>query len=129
VSDYRAFAGHDVALGSLTVLTPQPRSRGLQVTERTYGLSGSANEQGTYIELIYDFINTNTDYQVLLALFGVNTALYADVTIYVPRTDYDYARFNAVAHRPRIGQDGEHSNYFLRNFTFLFTHCSILSEP
>lgn len=126
MSDYRIFAGHDVALGSLTVLSPQPRSIGVQVVQRSYGTSGSVFEHGLYLELVYDYIDTPTDYQVLLALMGTNTALYAPVTLYAWRKDYDYQRYNAIAVRPQIGQDAGWNQYFLRNVTFLFKHLEVL---
>lgn len=120
MSDYRVKALHNIALGSLTVLSPQPRSEGVKVVSRSYGTSGSVFEHGLYIELFYDYIATPTDYQVLLALMGTNTELYAPVTIYAWRKDYDYQRYNATAVRPQLGQDGAWNQYFLRNVTFLF---------
>lgn len=120
MSDYRIAAGHGVALGSLTVLSPQPRSIGVQVVQRSYGTSGAVHESGLYLELLYGHIATPTDYQVLLALMGTNTALYANVTLYAWRKDYDYARYNAIAVRPQIGQDAAWQDYFLRNVVFLF---------
>lgn len=129
MSDYRAKIAHNVALASLTVLTPQPRSEGVKAVERTYGTSGAVHEHGLYIELVYDFIETPTDYQTLLALFGVNSALYANVTLYAWRKDYDYQRYNAIAVRPQIGQEGAWTNYFLRNVVFLFKNLEPLSEP
>lgn len=128
-SDYRVGAGHDIALGSLTVLSPQPRSEGIKATERSYGLAGSVHERGLYIELVYDYIETPTDYQQLLALQGLNSALYADVTLYAWRLDYDERRYNAVAVRPQIGTDGAWTQYFLRNVTFLYKITELLSEP
>lgn len=129
ISDYRIKAGHNEALGGLTVLNPQPRSLGVQATERSYGLSGAVHERGLYIEIVYDYIATPTDYQVLLALMGTNTDLSAPVTLYAWRRDYDYVRYNAIAVRPQIGQDGGWTNYYLRNVVFLFTHLEELDEP
>lgn len=124
--DYRIAAGHDVALGSLTVLSPQPRSIGVQVIERTYGLSGAVHEHGLYIELNYDYIATPTDYQVLLALMGINTALYADVTLYAWRKDYDYQRYNGIVVRPQLGQEGAYSRHRIRGVIFLVKNLEIL---
>lgn len=120
--DYKLAAGHNVALVSLTVLSPQPRSIGVQVVERTYGLSGSVHESGLYIELNYNYIATPTDYQVLLALMGVNTVLYAPVTLYAWRKDYDNARYNGIAVRPQIGPEAAYSRHRIREVTFLIKH-------
>lgn len=124
--DYRIAAGHDVALVSLTVLSPQPRSEGVKVIERTYGLSGSVHEHGLYIELNYDYLATPTDYQVLLALMGVNTVLYAPVTLYAWRKDYDYQRYNGIAVRPQIGQEAAYSRHRIRGVTFLIKNLTAL---
>lgn len=126
MSDYRVKALHNIALGSLTVLSPQPRSEGVKAVSRSYGTSGSVFEHGLYIELVYDYIATPTDYQVLLALMGTNTALYAPVTLYAWRKDYDFQRYNAIAVRPQIGNDGGWNNYFQRNVVFLFKHLVVL---
>lgn len=124
--DYRIAAGHNVALGSLTVLSPQPKSEGVKVVERTYGLSGSVFEHGLYIELNYDYIATPTDYQVLLALMGINTALYANVTLYAWRKDYDDQRYNGIVVRPQIGQDAAYSRHRIRGVTFLVKNLVVL---
>lgn len=128
-SDYRVSSGHNVALASLTVLDPQPRSLGVQALDRSYGLSGSVHERGLYLELLYDYIDTPTIYQTLLAAWGINTALYANVTIYAWRKDFDHQRYNAVVVRPQIGQEAGWTNFFLRNVTFLFKNLEALSEP
>lgn len=129
MSSYRVKALHDIALASLTVLSPQPRSEGVKAVERTYGLSGAVYESGLYIELVYDYIETPSDYQALLTLMALSSVLYAPVTLYAWRSDYGYVRYNAIAVRPQIGQDSSWTNYFQRNVTFLFKHLTALSEP
>jgi hypothetical protein len=129
MSSYRAKALHDIALVSLTTLSPQPRSVGVQAVERSYGLSGAVQEQGLYIELVYDYIETPTEYAALLTLLGLTSVLFAPVTIYAWSSAYGDVRYNATAVRPQIGQDAGWTNYFLRNVTFLFKDLEALSEP
>lgn len=119
MSDYRAAAGHGVALVSLTVLAPQPASSGFKQTERSFGLSGSVFEQAPFLELVWSVVDSPSEYATILAYFGLTSVLYANVTVYIPNAAYAYARFNAVAVKPKIGDDGQRSNYFLRDFTIL----------
>lgn len=129
MSTYRIAAGHNVALASLTVLSPQPRTVGLQVTERSYGLSGAAYEQSLYVEFLYGFVNNPTDYASLLSSAGLTSVLYANVTIYARTATYAWSRYNGVAVRPQIGSDGAWNNFYLRDFVLLVKNLSPLSEP
>lgn len=104
-----------MALGSLTVLSPQPRSTGVQSTRRTFGADSTVLDEAKFVVLEWDFIETASDYASLLTLFGVNSALYANVTVYVKTELYAFARFNGVAVRPQPGVDVEQERFFIRN--------------
>lgn len=118
-SQYKVATGSGVALVSLNTITPQPRSSGLKAIQRTYGANGKVHELGAYCELVWDVLETESEYTTLLAAFGLTSALDASVTVYIRNGAYAYARYNALAVRPQIGQDGEWNQYFLRNFVIL----------
>lgn len=119
MSDYRVADGHDVALGSLNVLDPQPASTGVQVTERVSALTGAIHEQGLYIELVWEMRQNTTDLQSILTSFGVLSADTNEVTIYVPGPTGTYTRYNGLAIRPETGQDMRHRRYFWHDITIL----------
>jgi hypothetical protein len=121
MSDYRVADGHDVVLGSLNVITPQPKSEGIQPVRRAYPISGHPYEEGYYIELTWDLLGSVTLFQSILSQFGLSaaTTLSNEVTVYIPSGTYDYARFNGRAIRPEIGQNVLRRGYFLRNITIL----------
>jgi hypothetical protein len=120
LSDYRIGIGHGLPLGSLTLLSPQPRSTGVQPTIRRYSGSGQIYEEGLYIELVYDVVVDEFAYIALLEQFGLpipeNTA---QVTVWVPGPDRSDRRYNGTAIRPEMGRDLRHDRYFLRNVIFL----------
>lgn len=122
MSTYRVAAGHDVALVSLTVLDPQPRSTGIQVTRRSHGADGSVYDEGEYVELVWDFFEDAAAYQAMLATFNLDGDLAADVTVYVRDDQFNFVRKNGIAVRPELGRDGRWENYFLRDVTILVKH-------
>ncbi|NIV32639.1 MAG: hypothetical protein GWN58_25305, partial [Anaerolineae bacterium] len=56
MTTYRVADGHDVALVSLTVLDPQPRSEGIKPTRRTFGGDGTPYDESKYVELLYSMV-------------------------------------------------------------------------
>jgi hypothetical protein len=106
MTSYRVSAGHDVILGSLTVLDPQPDpGPGIQTTRRTYGGDHTVNDQGRYIELEWSAYTTDVAYRTLIGLFGLNDATSsALVTVYVRDETYNWVRMNGTAIRPIPGQ-------------------------
>lgn len=125
-SDYRIATGHDVVLGSLTVLSPQPTGRPIRPSERHYGLSRVPYDLGIYAEWVFDYFVSSTTYNTLLTTMGLNSLKYAAVTIYTRNERLTYARYNAVVTLPQMGADGDWSNYFLRNVVFRFTELEAL---
>lgn len=120
MSTYRVSAtGHNIALVSLNVVSPQPHSEGIKPTRRTYGADGSVYDEGRYIELEFNFSEDPTTYVALLTAFGVNNNLTCDVTVYVPDERYAWVRMNGTARRPEVGRDVTRQNYFIRNITLL----------
>jgi hypothetical protein len=126
-SNYRVAVGHGVAFGSLAVITPQPSAGGVKATQRTYGLDGTVHEfGGQYAILKWSMLETETEYTTILTAFGLSSALYSSVTVYIRNQFFAYARYNAIAQRPMIGQEGDWSNYFLRDFEITLTHLEAL---
>lgn len=100
MSSYRAAVDHGLGLGSLTVLSPQPRSEGVHVTRRDFMGDGSVVDQGLYVELVYDIIEDVTQYQTILTVFGLVAANSAEVTVYCRDALFNWVRYNGRAIRP-----------------------------
>jgi len=115
MTTYRAKVNHDIALGSLTVLSPQPRSEGVKPTRRTPLADGMVVEEGLYVELVWDVFETASEYQTVLTVFGLGSATSADVTIYARNAVYDWKRYNGKAVRP----DPSWQQYFPRGVVIL----------
>lgn len=115
MSDYRVYPAINTALGSLTVLNPQPRSEGVKPTQRSFGLGGVVWEQGLYIELIYDFLETPAEVASVYGDYGLDVDKQSSVTIYAPDDMYVYRRYNGVAIRPVPSWN----NYFPRSVSIV----------
>lgn len=118
MSDYRVAEGHNVALVSLTVLSPQPRSIGMQPTRRNFAADGSVSDEARYVELQWDVLESAAEYQAILADFGLDDALYSPVTVYVRDGAFVYVRMNGIAVRPEPGRDVDWQ-IFPRSITLL----------
>lgn len=117
MSDYRVKDGSDIALESLTVLVPQPKSQGIQYTKQTFGGDGTPCNQGPYVELIWTAIS-NAEYDTIMTAFVLTSADHNDVTVYVRDENWNYIRKNGKAIKPNIGQEREW-DYFPRNMVIL----------
>lgn len=106
MSTYRVATNHDVALGSLTELDPQPDpGPGIQTTRRSYAADGTVVDEGKYIELHWGALESQSAYSTLLGVFGLNSSTTtADVTVYVRDETYSFVRMNGKAHRPIPGE-------------------------
>jgi len=116
---YRVADGHDVALVSLNVLDPQPRSEGIKPTRRTFGGDGTPYDEGKYVELLYSVVSSVTEYQAILDAFGVKSAGSNEVTVYVRDETFAWTRKNGLAIRPQPGQDVRWTNFFPRDVVIL----------
>ena len=103
MSSYRAASGHDVALGSLTTLDPQPKEEhggGIQYTRITRVGDGSIVKEGPFFPFEWDEV-TASQYSTILSTFGLSSADNANVTVYVRDVDLStWVRKNGIAHRP-----------------------------
>jgi len=119
MSDYRVADGFNVALGSLTVLSPQPRSSGIQYTRQSFAGDGTPINEGPYVLLIWDVVENKTQYQSILTTFGLLSADSNDVTVYIRDEEFDYVRKNGKAIKPFPGQGVDYKNYFIRDLVIL----------
>lgn len=120
MSDYRVGkAGHDIVLGSLTVLDPQPSTEGVQPTRRTFAASGSVLDEGLFVEFEYSALEDVNAYTGMLTDFGLDDALTNEVTVYVRTEYYEYKRYNGTAVRPEMGRDVRWRQYFPRDAVVL----------
>jgi hypothetical protein len=126
MSDYRVATGHDEALVDLTVLSPQPRSKGIQYTRRVMAADGSMVNEGPYVELVWDVVATDTVFRNILTAFGLASVYNALVTVYVRDDDFQYVRKNGRAIRPTPG-DGVEWSYFPRSMTILVRELEAVS--
>lgn len=119
MTTYKVADGSDVALGSLSDVSPQPKSTGIQPTRRTYSADGSVYDEAKYVELQFSAIDSVTTYQSVLSQFGIQSALTNAVTVYVRDETFAWVRMNGTAVRPEPGRDVRWDNYFPRNVTIL----------
>ena len=107
MTSYIVKTGSDVALVSLTVLSPQPDPGPLiQTTRRTSAADGSVTDQGRYVELSWSAYDTSATYQTLLGLFGLSASVSsAAVTVYVRDEFMAWVRMNGTAIRPEPGKN------------------------
>lgn len=116
---YKVATGHDVAIGSLTDVNPQPRTDGLQYARRQYSASGIVLDELAFVELKWSVFESVTEYQSILSQFGLTSASYALVSVYVQDESFNWILRNATALKPLINTDGSRNNFLLRDFTIL----------
>jgi hypothetical protein len=109
-SNYKIATGSSVALVSLALMTPQPRSAGVQYARSTVSADGALHHEGAHIALIWDVLEEYTDLATLLTQFGLGSATSATVTVYCPSDLQVYTRYNGLAIRGEMGRE----SYFLR---------------
>jgi hypothetical protein len=127
MSSYRIAVGWNVALGSLTVIDPQPRNGEVMPVERTYS-DGGARDEGLYAKPTWDMFSTDEEFAAVLAQFGLDAADEVKVTYYGRNEVFSWARYNGVAVVPRVGQDGDRSQFFLRGYSILIKQLVEIEE-
>lgn len=108
---YKVKTNHNQALVDLVAMNPQPHSRGVKATRRTFSADGTLHDEALYIQLEWSFVKDSADLSTLLTQFGLASATTANVTIYCPNQLHTATRYNGVAVRPEV----ERNNYFLRD--------------
>jgi hypothetical protein len=124
-SDYRVAVGHNIALVSLAVVSPQPTSQGLQFTRQINYGDGHVLNQGAYVEWNYGVVKDAAQYVAIMEYFDfeVLATESQNVTIYTRNELYTYRRYNGVAHRPATTWN----NFRPRNVVIRITHLELLA--
>lgn len=116
--------GHNVALVDLDPIIPQPRSEGVAATARTFSANGGVYQAGLYVELVWSLLGSADQYRALLAQFGLDSAVSAEVTIQCRDHAFNWIRFNGTAIRPDIGKDIRW-DYFPRGIVILIRELDV----
>ena len=119
MTQYLVGVGTDLVTGSLNVIAPQPRSKGLEYKRWVEAMDGTRYATGPYIELQWDLLQGATEYLALLTSFGVHVGISSSVSIYAKNDIYAWQYFNGLAMRPRVGHEVQWTRYFPRRITIL----------
>ncbi len=118
---YKVAIGHDVPAVDTDVIVPQPLGDPVAPVQRSFGASGVHHDQGGYVVFRWDFINSPTEYQALLAQFDLNSNETANVTITARNDRFYDRRYNGIAHRPEPNTDVKWNNFFIRDLSIHIT--------
>ncbi len=127
MTNYKVAEGSNVALVSMTDVAPMCRSEGLEYSRSSFAASGAIVREGAHIRLLFDVLESDTEFNSLLALFGLDSATSAAVTVYIPGPLRTFARYNGTAIRPATNDGMRHSEYFLRDVTILIRDLAVAS--
>lgn len=105
MTTYKVALGFNTATADLVAISPQPKSQGIRPTRRTYSADTTINDEGTYCELEFSALQDETEYQALLAQFGIDSSLSAQVSVYIRNGVYTFGTYNAIAIQPQPGQE------------------------
>lgn len=120
MSTYRVADGHGVALGSLTVMSPQPQGDPVAPVLRSHGVSGVVHNQGKFAVWRYSHLASVAEYLAVLTLIGLHNADSNDVTIYTRDERFAFTRYNAKAILPQPMVDMRWQEYFPRGIDIYF---------
>jgi hypothetical protein len=115
---YLVATGLNIPLVDLDPIIPQPRSDGMRATRRSYSANGLVTESGYYVELIWSALGSAAQFQALLAQFGLDSALSAEVTVQIRTEMFTWIRMSGTAIRPAANSDVRW-DYFPRQVTVL----------
>lgn len=119
MTQYLVGVGTDLVTGSLNVIAPQPRTKGLQYKRWIDAVDGTRYGTGPFVNFLWDLNQDATDYIALLTSFGINSSSMADVSILIRDDIYVWRYYNAVAMRPRVGHEVSWDRYFPRRISIL----------
>lgn len=124
---YLVGEGHDEPLIDLVAIDPQPRCEGLKASRESFAASGVVVREGPYAELIFDVIESQSQYETMLAQFGLDALVSANVTVTLPNALYTSTRFNGRAVRPLASETVRHESYFIRNVRIVIRDLELAS--
>lgn len=116
---YKVADGHNVALGSLVTIDPQPASPGIQPTRRINAASGDVYDDAEYVIFVFSALQDEAQVLSVLTQFGLHNAEENDVTIYCRDKRFQSVRMNGTAILPENGRDLRWTNYFPRDMEIL----------
>lgn len=125
---YRAYPSYDTALVDLVTIDPQPHSVGVQYSRTTRAADGSLLQEGPFVILEWNLLQSDTEYQTVLDYFGVLSSLTSPVTVYVRSEIFTFTRYNGIANRPEVGKSLTWE-YMPRNIQLTITDLTQLVEP
>jgi len=125
MTDYRVGIGHDVVYASCVVLSPQPMGDPVAPVTRNYGVSGKHQDQGKFLKLHWDHIDSPTTYLSLLTVLGLSSVDYANVSVYARSELFVLTMYNGIIHRPEPTQDMKWNNFFIRDLDIYITDLEV----
>lgn len=122
MSLYRAALNHDRPFVDLFIFRPQPRGTLVQPVQRGYGANGTVHDQGGFCIWTWEIVvDQETDYQSLIANFGLDNADEREVTIYTKSGRMVWTRYNAIAQLPEPNIDVKYERGMPRDVQIHFT--------
>lgn len=121
MADYRVVVGHDMTLPGLNTIIPEPTGDPVAPVERHYGASGKIHDQGGFLRLHWDYIETPEEYMTLLEQFGLDDSDQENVTVYARNARLVWTVYNGIAHLPEINVDARWREFYLRDVDIYIT--------
>lgn len=125
----RVDTGHDVPLVSLDPIMPVPSTSPVTPVQRDWGAGGGIHDQGKYVCLRWDMVESEEEYLDLLTMFNLHIGDYEAVTIYVKSERLVWTRYNGYAQLPLPQADMDWKNFFPRGIEIVVVDLEPLDEP
>lgn len=119
--------GHNIALGSLVAIDPQPEAQPVQFLSTSYGLSGVVHFQGGFCVWRWPVLESEDEYLSVLTQAGLHNADWNDVTIHTLNQRMQMVRMNARVTLPEPGQDMRWQEFSPKGIAFHFTRLVALA--
>lgn len=126
MSTYRLADTHNVALGSLGVLSPQPKGDPVAPVQRNSAVSGAIHDQGKFVVWRWNTLKDEAALLAVLTTHGLHNADSNDVTIYTRSERLVWTRYNATCILPQANTDFRWEFPFLRALEITFIKLTAL---
>lgn len=117
---------HNVALGSLSVLSPQPKGDPVAPVQRSHATSGTIHDQGKFVVWRWNTLKDEAALLAVLTTIGLHNADSNDVTIYTRSERMVWTRYNATCIFPQAGADFRWEFPFVRGLEITFIKLTAL---
>lgn len=117
---YSVALGHNVPIGFLVPLSPQPSSPGIKVIRRDYAQDDGdpvAEDIKEYVEFEYSGLQNAQQYRDVLASYDLLANKTSKITIWCRDNNYEWTRRNGIAIRPLLNRDARWDRFFPRSIT------------